>query len=79
MNTPTIQAAAMPAGEISPLNSLALVSAFLGEYINTMADRPATRECVRMQVEDALRRLEQALMPQPQPVAELSQEQPKEG
>lgn len=82
MNNPATPMA-LSGAEISPLNSLALISAFMGEYLNTMVDRPATRECVRMQVEDALRRVEQALQapvaPSLAPIMPAPMEQPQEG
>lgn len=61
----------LPETELLPINALAFISAICGEYLNTMTDKPATRQCVKMQVEDALRRLEIALQGQqaPQPMA----------
>lgn len=44
-----------------PQNSLALVAQFLAEYLLTYADKPATREAVQVQVQDALKRLSAAL------------------
>ena len=44
-----------------PRNALSLIAQFGAEYLLTFADKPATRECVSVQLKDALARVDAAL------------------
>lgn len=59
MTQPEVHAA--PGGSADPRNSLSLLAQFGAEYLLTMADRPATRECVNMQMRDCVQRIDAAL------------------
>ena len=44
-----------------PRNALSLIAQFGAEYLLTFADKPATRECVSVQLKDAIARVDAAL------------------
>ena len=57
--TPNISAA--PSGSDDPRNALSLIAQFGAEYLLTFVDKPATRECVSVQLKDAITRVDAAL------------------
>lgn len=56
-----MNSAIVAGNDIDPRQSLAFIATLVGEYVNSMADRPATREVVKLHAEDAMRKIEAAV------------------